>query len=689
MNTTTTTTLNTTTTTITTVPNSPAASPVSDHDVTSHDVITMTSSSSRRPSTTPFEQAPSSPSSLEGLYYFHVVYLSVAIVVGVPGNAVVVAAYGKLKAKSSCDWYILYIGILDLIICLFRVPTHLAMETGHWQQHGTNALCKCVYWLSQSVISASVFLFGFIAIDRYIKVCRPSVVISARFFRNSIPLITLGSILFALPTLWMFANNAQDRCVLVPSRLGFRQLKIYYSFLFAAFIIMFVVVVICYTFIIIKARRSQQAVKDHRKRSRQSDLVQRREISNVLRRSRRSRRRRRNRVGVIHDGLDRESEVDGIYGERCSARTDQEGQEPSSQFSEQLSVSVIVRRLRNPTEKYLGDARLWDTAKPAPARPMGVSSAESSLVSETNSARCQTLQEVRLDTMGASPPKLIPRPPTRGGSFDNVLENFSMPGVSRGPAEATCTVFSLTNKQSDAARYPSLSVSKRNTGAPSVSKDLQGDKTPKTKTEKEGVFNTLNNSEISGLSGKALNSDNNTKQTTRISSLAERSKGMTNHKEGCSVKETVAQEELRAPSRVTEFGQTLSQINRDFVVHSHTTEAEHHTETWTLNAFQDTSSHNRSSSQLQNIHSFNSFQLPDSVPSVFVILSDEEESSPVQTSRDPGSPIRSQGDEASPDKPSLSRRSSPQCVSLSRTFRLTLLLLLVTVIFVLSWILPV
>nr|KAG5696097.1 hypothetical protein BaRGS_020498 [Batillaria attramentaria] len=186
------------------------------------------------------------------LYYYHVVYFSVAIALGVPGNALVIAAYASLRRKSSSDWYILYIAVLDLIICLFRVPTHLAMEIGEWKL-GTDALCKLVYWVSQSVITASVFLFAFIAIDRYIKICRPTMRISARFARNCIVGITVGSLLFTIPVFWLYTNSPlANKCVVIASPSALSLMRVYYTALFAAFLVMFVIVVVCYSLLFAK-----------------------------------------------------------------------------------------------------------------------------------------------------------------------------------------------------------------------------------------------------------------------------------------------------------------------------------------------------------------------------------------------------------------------------------------------------
>ena len=67
------------------------------------------------------------------LHYYHVIYLSVAMVIGVPGNALLATAYASVKQKSSCDWYIVYLALLDLVVCLVVVPTYLSIETGQWQ----------------------------------------------------------------------------------------------------------------------------------------------------------------------------------------------------------------------------------------------------------------------------------------------------------------------------------------------------------------------------------------------------------------------------------------------------------------------------------------------------------------------------------------------------------------------------
>ncbi|XP_025089957.1 uncharacterized protein LOC112561599 isoform X2 [Pomacea canaliculata] len=227
------------------------------------------------------------------LYYYHLVFLSAAIALGVPGNLLVIIVYSAVPRKIACDWYILYIGGLDLIVCLFRVPTHLAMETGYWQRHSSSSLCRLVYWLSQSVITASVILFGFIAVDRYIKICRTNVQLSLRFCLGCVAVISVGSMVSALPTIWIYSSSVQGLCVTSSTLLGETLTRAYYSFIFVVFILMFLVVVSCYTLIIVKVRMSRKILKAHGVRdvgpqstARGKSLAKRRE----------------NRVGVATDG---------------------------------------------------------------------------------------------------------------------------------------------------------------------------------------------------------------------------------------------------------------------------------------------------------------------------------------------------------------------------------------------------
>ncbi|KAL8605111.1 hypothetical protein ACOMHN_018912 [Nucella lapillus] len=143
-------------------------------------------------------------------------------------------------------------------------PGEEASPTGHWQSHGSDALCKFVYWLSQGVITTSIILFAFIAVDRYIKVCKPSIKITTRFSRNSLVVISGLSLLSAIPNFWMYGNNAQGKCAVKLSQvITMAFMKNYYTVLFASFLVMLLVVILSYTLVISKVRHSQKVMKAH------------------------------------------------------------------------------------------------------------------------------------------------------------------------------------------------------------------------------------------------------------------------------------------------------------------------------------------------------------------------------------------------------------------------------------------
>ncbi|KAH9525464.1 hypothetical protein Btru_001485 [Bulinus truncatus] len=184
------------------------------------------------------------------------VLLCMSVVLGIPGNTITAAAYANIKVKTTCDWYILFVAMLDLVACTFRNTAYIMEYRGVWASSTTSGYCKFVSWVSQITVFASISLFTLIAIDRYMKLCHTNVrPITPLMSRNICLTLTSINVLLATPCFVMFENINIGICQLKESLQNNDVIKAYYSAVFILFLIMMATVTICYMRIAVKVRR--------------------------------------------------------------------------------------------------------------------------------------------------------------------------------------------------------------------------------------------------------------------------------------------------------------------------------------------------------------------------------------------------------------------------------------------------
>ena len=99
---------------------------------------------------------------------------SIAISIGVPGNALIVVVYATKRFRSSAHILIMGLAVADLMVCLTRP---LDMFTG--SKRGFHFFNNFKFWCKGSPVIAqvlshwSIYVMALIAIERFFTVCRP------------------------------------------------------------------------------------------------------------------------------------------------------------------------------------------------------------------------------------------------------------------------------------------------------------------------------------------------------------------------------------------------------------------------------------------------------------------------------------------------------------------------------------
>eukprot|EP00057_Strongylocentrotus_purpuratus_P001671 XP_001200653.2 PREDICTED: uncharacterized protein LOC764372 [Strongylocentrotus purpuratus] len=92
------------------------------------------------------------------------------LVLGLPGNAVIMKAYAWKKRKTSTDILIMAQAIVDFVACVFS-PAFIIRSA--FPELTTENLCKAASLAENATAFASLYLTTAISIDRYMAVCRP------------------------------------------------------------------------------------------------------------------------------------------------------------------------------------------------------------------------------------------------------------------------------------------------------------------------------------------------------------------------------------------------------------------------------------------------------------------------------------------------------------------------------------
>lgn len=193
------------------------------------------------------------------LLYVYNTYLYLMIILGVLGNLLVLVVFIKHHPSTTTDWFILFITTCDFITSFINVPVYVSLTNGLWEHFGNNIICKVHMFISQSLVLSSAFLICGLALDRYIKVCKPMASFSKAKALIVCLLISLSTCVLSTPCIVLFEDR-QGSCRSVEAE---PSLVAYYLLVFLTFVFSTGVVVFSYTHVTRKIRNSERTIASH------------------------------------------------------------------------------------------------------------------------------------------------------------------------------------------------------------------------------------------------------------------------------------------------------------------------------------------------------------------------------------------------------------------------------------------
>ena len=183
--------------------------------------------------------------------------------VGLLGNGLVAIIQTRLKDKSSTDYLVLTMALLDLFCSTCVTPFYMAQNIqAFWELVFSSTFCKLKYFIIYGTNISSTMLFSALAFDRYMRTCHP---FSSRYTCSKSKIlcviIILIGISMAVMSFHVFdQNEALDDCVKAEDTRVMETIM--NSCLTGAFVLLFGMVVFCYTKVTLKIRERAK-VRNH------------------------------------------------------------------------------------------------------------------------------------------------------------------------------------------------------------------------------------------------------------------------------------------------------------------------------------------------------------------------------------------------------------------------------------------
>ncbi|XP_060568445.1 muscarinic acetylcholine receptor M4-like [Ruditapes philippinarum] len=182
-----------------------------------------------------------------------VVYTSVMMILGLPGNITVFYIYFFKWRRSTSRIFILFLAALDTLNCSTTLPMEIYL-----MRYSVNLdqplLCKLSRFSTYVMNSASALVLVGIAADRFKRICRPY---QRAFSEAQSRYISIGAILFSMATTWpslflygtrrvKLGNVTGSSCLLQNEYDSSPYPLIYFSFMITTTMLTFVILIILY-----------------------------------------------------------------------------------------------------------------------------------------------------------------------------------------------------------------------------------------------------------------------------------------------------------------------------------------------------------------------------------------------------------------------------------------------------------
>lgn len=145
--------------------------------------------------------------SLYPLLFFY----SAILIIGALGNALVLLVYSFRYRRSPARVYILFLAAIDFLMCSFGLPYHL-IDMTHPYTYTNASACKALTFIITTLFHTSIFGLIVIAIDRYLKICKPLGKVQISFFgkKRACGAAILAAVVMSWPNIVLYGPSEME-----------------------------------------------------------------------------------------------------------------------------------------------------------------------------------------------------------------------------------------------------------------------------------------------------------------------------------------------------------------------------------------------------------------------------------------------------------------------------------------------
>ncbi|KAL4217777.1 hypothetical protein ACF0H5_022515 [Mactra antiquata] len=147
------------------------------------------------------------------LYPLIVFYVTL-LLIGVLGNGLVLLVYSFRYQGSPARVYILFLAGIDFAICLFGIPYHLVDMTNPYT-YTNDVACKSLTFIITTLFHMSIFGLIVIAVDRYLKICKPLGKLQVDYFgkKRACGAAVLAALLLSWPNIILYGRSEMESSI--------------------------------------------------------------------------------------------------------------------------------------------------------------------------------------------------------------------------------------------------------------------------------------------------------------------------------------------------------------------------------------------------------------------------------------------------------------------------------------------
>ncbi|XP_078340788.1 alpha-2 adrenergic receptor-like [Crassostrea virginica] len=138
-----------------------------------------------------------------------ILFLILVMIFGVLGNLLVLYIYCSDSKRKPASNFIITMAVFDFLASSIAIPLDIYDMRFHYTFFNPIA-CKVFRYSESAFTNASSFILILIAIDRYLKICKPLLPESPLRSKLMCTGATVFGFLVAVPTLWLFGINRRQ-----------------------------------------------------------------------------------------------------------------------------------------------------------------------------------------------------------------------------------------------------------------------------------------------------------------------------------------------------------------------------------------------------------------------------------------------------------------------------------------------